>query len=107
MAAVWTFSSRTMKVNRQSTICNHQSPVNYWMHNNMITINGRKMGKSYNNVIKLTELFSGEHPYPRPFTLMTVRFFHPKAITAALDFSNEALQASERLSGVYGRPMCS
>lgn len=45
----------------QSTICNHVSPVKYWMHNNMITINGRKMGKSYNNVIKLTELFSGNH----------------------------------------------
>ena len=36
------------------------------MHNNMITINGRKMGKSYNNVIKLTELFSGEHPFIIP-----------------------------------------
>lgn len=47
----------------QSTICNHASPVKYWMHNNMITINGRKMGKSYNNVIKLTELFkAGNHP---------------------------------------------
>ena len=38
------------------------APVRYWMHNNMITINGRKMGKSYNNVIKLTEMFSGYHP---------------------------------------------
>ena len=37
----------------QSTICNHVAPVRYWMHNNMITINGKKMGKSYNNVIKL------------------------------------------------------
>src|SRR5215203_88538 len=40
----------------QSTICNHATPVRYWMHNNMITINGRKMGKSYNNVIRLTEM---------------------------------------------------
>lgn len=42
----------------QSTICNHEAPVNYWMHNNMITIEGRKMGKSYNNVIQLTELLA-------------------------------------------------
>src|SRR5688572_1912831 len=41
----------------QSTICNHKPPVRYWIHNNMITINGRKMGKSYNNQIRLTEMF--------------------------------------------------
>ena len=38
------------------------APARYWIHNNMITINGKKMGKSYNNVIKLTEMFSGNHP---------------------------------------------
>src|SRR5438552_1869339 len=46
----------------QSTICNKHVPARYWMHNNMITINGKKMGKSYNNQIRLTEMFSGEHP---------------------------------------------
>ena len=46
----------------QSTICNHVPPARYWIHNNMITINGKKMGKSYNNEIKLTEMFSGDHP---------------------------------------------
>jgi cysteinyl-tRNA synthetase len=43
----------------QSTVCNHEMPARYWVHNNMITINGRKMGKSYNNVVKLSELFGG------------------------------------------------
>ena len=82
----------------QSTICNHTSPVNYWMHNNMITINGRKMGKSYNNVIKLTELFSGEHPLlTQPFHPMTVRFFILQShYRSTLDFSSEALAASEK-----------
>ncbi len=82
----------------QSTICNHQSPVRYWMHNNMITINGRKMGKSYNNVIKLTELFSGDHPLlSQPFHPMTVRFFILQShYRSTLDFSNDALAASEK-----------
>jgi len=82
----------------QSTICNHQSPVKYWMHNNMITINGRKMGKSYNNVIKLTELFSGTHPIlDKAYSPMTVRFFILQTqYRSTLDFSNEALQAAER-----------
>ncbi|GAB3007056.1 cysteine--tRNA ligase [Niabella terrae] len=82
----------------QSTICNHTAPVNYWMHNNMITINGRKMGKSYNNVIKLTELFSGEHPLlQQPYHPMVVRFFILQShYRSTLDFSNEALQASEK-----------
>jgi cysteinyl-tRNA synthetase len=82
----------------QSTICNHANPVNYWMHNNMITINGRKMGKSYNNVIKLTELFSGDHPLlSRGFHPMTVRFFILQShYRSPLDFSDEALQGSEK-----------
>jgi cysteinyl-tRNA synthetase len=82
----------------QSTICNHANPVNYWMHNNMITINGRKMGKSYNNVIKLTELFSGDHPLlSRGFHPMTVRFFVLQShYRSPLDFSDEALQGSEK-----------
>jgi cysteinyl-tRNA synthetase len=82
----------------QSTVCNHTPPVRYWMHNNMITINGRKMGKSYNNVIKLTELFSGENPVlAQPFHPMTIRFFILQThYRSTLDFSNEALQASEK-----------
>ena len=46
----------------QSMVCNHQLAARYWIHNNMITINGKKMGKSYNNVIRLTEMFSGDNP---------------------------------------------
>ena len=82
----------------QSTVCNHEIPARYWMHNNMITINGRKMGKSYNNVIKLSELFSGNHhELTQAYTPMTVRFFILQSqYRGTLDFSNEALQASEK-----------
>jgi cysteinyl-tRNA synthetase len=82
----------------QSTVCNHVAPVRYWIHNNMITINGRKMGKSYNNVIKLTELFSGDHPtLEKAYHPMTIRFFILQThYRSTLDFSNEALQASEK-----------
>jgi cysteinyl-tRNA synthetase len=82
----------------QSTICNHIAPVRYWMHNNMITINGKKMGKSYNNVIKLTELFSGNHPMlEKAYHPMVVRFFILQThYRSTLDFSNEALAAAEK-----------
>ncbi len=82
----------------QSTIAHDHPPVRYWMHNNMITINGRKMGKSYNNVISLTELFSGNHPLlEQPYHPMVVRFYILQThYRSTLDFSNEALQASER-----------
>lgn len=82
----------------QSTICNHTAPVRYWIHNNMITIDGRKMGKSYNNVIKLTELFSGDHPLlAKAYHPMVIRFFILQThYRSTLDFSNEALQASEK-----------
>ena len=82
----------------QSTICNHTAPVRYWMHNNMITINGRKMGQSYNNVIRLTELFAGTHPeLTQAYHPMTVRFFILQShYRSTLDFSNEALQAAEK-----------
>jgi len=82
----------------QSTICNHHSPAKYWIHNNMITVNGRKMGKSYNNQIKLTEMFSGTHPLlTQPFTPMTIRFFILQShYRSPIDFSSEALQASEK-----------
>jgi cysteinyl-tRNA synthetase len=82
----------------QSTICNHVAPVRYWIHNNMITINGRKMGKSYNNVIKLTELFSGDHPLlEKAYHPMTIRFFILQThYRSTLDFGNEALLAAEK-----------
>ena len=82
----------------QSTICNHTAPVRYWIHNNMITINGRKMGKSYNNVIKLTELFSGNHPLlQKAYHPMVTRFFILQThYRSTLDFSNDALLASEK-----------
>ena len=82
----------------QSTICNHHAPVRYWMHNNMITINGKKMGKSYNNVIKLTEMFSGNHPLlTQAFHPMVVRFFILQShYRSPLDFGSEALVASEK-----------
>ncbi|MGQ0739268.1 MAG: cysteine--tRNA ligase [Bacteroidota bacterium] len=82
----------------QSTICNHAAPVRYWMHNNMITIDGRKMGKSYNNVIRLTELFSGDHPsLEKAYHPMVIRFFILQThYRSTLDFSNDALQAAEK-----------
>ncbi len=82
----------------QSTICNHHTPAKYWMHNNMITIGGKKMGKSYNNVIKLTEMFSGNHPLlTQAFSPMTNRFFILQThYRSTLDFSSEALVAAEK-----------
>jgi len=82
----------------QSNVCNHEIPARYWMHNNMITINGRKMGKSYNNVIKLSELFTGNHPaLTQAYAPMTVRFFILQSqYRGTLDFSNEALQGAEK-----------
>ena len=72
--------------------------VHYWVHNNMITINGQKMGKSLGNFITLPELFSGNHPaLSQAYTPMTVRFFILQAhYRSTLDFSNEALQAAEK-----------
>jgi cysteinyl-tRNA synthetase len=82
----------------QSTVCHGQMPVRYWMHNNMITIDGRKMGKSYNNVIKMTELFSGNHPaLAQAYHPMVIRFFILQThYRSTLDFSNDALQAAEK-----------
>jgi cysteinyl-tRNA synthetase len=82
----------------QSSICNHVPPVRYWIHNNMITLDGRKMGKSYNNVIKLTELFSGDHPLlEQAYSPMTVRFFILQThYRSTLDFGNASLQAAEK-----------
>lgn len=72
--------------------------VKYWMHNNMITINGQKMGKSLGNFITLEEFFTGNHTLlSQPFSPMTVRFFILQAqYRSTVDFSSEALQASEK-----------
>lgn len=72
--------------------------VNYWMHNNMITINGQKMGKSLGNFITLSQFFSGEHEsLAQAYSPMTIRFFILQAhYRSTVDFSNEALQAAEK-----------
>ena len=82
----------------QSTISNKHIPARYWLHNNMITLNGRKMGKSYGNQIRLTEMFSGSHPLlQQAYSPMTIRFFILQThYRSTLDFSNEALQAAEK-----------
>ena len=76
----------------------HTHPANYWMHNNMITIDGKKMSKSLNNFITLEQLFSGDHDrLEQAYSPMTVRFFMLQAhYRSPLDFSNEALQAAEK-----------
>ncbi len=72
--------------------------VHYWLHNNMITIAGKKMGKSYNNFITLRQFFTGEHPLlSKPFSPMTIRFFILMAhYRSTVDFSSEALEAAEK-----------
>ena len=72
--------------------------VRYWMHNNMITINGQKMGKSYNNFITLDQFFKGDHELlTKPFAPMTIRFFILSAhYRGTVDFSSEALEAAEK-----------
>ncbi|WP_251620863.1 cysteine--tRNA ligase [Odoribacter lunatus] len=82
----------------QSTAAYGHEAVRYWMHNNMITINGQKMGKSLGNFITLDQLFSGENDVlEQPYSPMTVRFFILQAhYRSPLDFSNEALQAAEK-----------
>lgn len=82
----------------QSTVANHKTPAKYWLHNNMITINGQKMGKSLGNFIQLDEFFAGTHAaLEKAYSPMTVRFFILQAhYRSPLDFGNEALQASEK-----------
>jgi cysteinyl-tRNA synthetase len=75
----------------------HQA-VKYWMHNNMLTINGQKMGKSLGNFITLEQFFTGSHPLlEKAYSAMTIRFFMLSAhYRGTVDFSNEALTASEK-----------
>lgn len=82
----------------QSHACNHCEPVKYWMHTNMLTVNGVRMSKSAGNGFLPMELFTGSHPLlTRGYSPMTVKFFMMQThYRSTLDFSNEALQASEK-----------
>lgn len=82
----------------QSVAAQGKPAVRYWMHNNMITIEGKKMGKSYGNFITLGEFFSGNHPkLNRAYSPMVIRFFILQAhYRSTVDFSNEALEAAEK-----------
>lgn len=82
----------------QSQGCNHTAPVNYWMHANMLTVNGVRMSKSAGNGFLPGELFTGNHPLlEKGYSPMAVRFFMMQThYRSTLDFSNEALQASEK-----------
>ncbi len=93
----------------QNTAIEKHQVVKYWMHNNMITIGGQKMGKSLGNFITLDEFFTGSHKMlEQAYSPMTIRFFILQAhYRSTVDFSNEALQASEkglnRLLDAYNR----
>ena len=82
----------------QAVAAEGEQMVRYWMHNNMITINGQKMGKSLGNFITLEQFFNGSHPaLEKAYSPMTIRFFILSAhYRGTVDFSNEALQASEK-----------
>lgn len=82
----------------QSVAANGHDPVKYWMHNNMVTINGQKMGKSLGNFITLDEFFTGSHALlHQAYSPMTIRFFMLQAhYRSTLDFSNEALIAAQK-----------
>ena len=74
------------------------APANYWMHNNMLTVDGQKMAKSKGNFITLQEMFSGEHELlEQGFSPMTIRFFMLQShYRSTIDFSNDALVAAEK-----------
>jgi len=82
----------------QSEACSHKQPAKYWMHTNMLTVNGTRMSKSAGNGFLPGELFTGDHDLlERGFSPMTVKFFMLQAhYRSTLDFSNEALDASEK-----------
>lgn len=82
----------------QSQASHHVDPVRYWLHNNMITVNGQKMGRSLNNFINLQEIFTGNHSLlERAYSPMSVRFFVLQAhYRSPLDFSNDALTAANK-----------
>lgn len=82
----------------QSEACNHSAPAKYWLHTNMLTVNGVRMSKTAGNGFLPHELFTGNHPLlERGYSPMTVRFFMLQShYRSTLDFSNEALQAAEK-----------
>ncbi|MBR5863828.1 MAG: cysteine--tRNA ligase [Alistipes sp.] len=82
----------------QATAALGKDSARYWVHNNMITIDGQKMGKSYGNFITMEQLFNGSHPkLEQAYSPMTIRFFILQAhYRSTLDFSNAALQAAEK-----------
>jgi cysteinyl-tRNA synthetase len=82
----------------QSEACNHVQPAKYWMHTNMLTVNGTRMSKSAGNGFLPHQLFTGDHPLlKKGFSPMTVKFFMLQAhYRSTLDFSNDALDASEK-----------
>lgn len=82
----------------QAVAAQGEPMVRYWMHNNMLTINGQKMGKSLGNFITLEQFFKGEHPLlSQAYSPMTIRFFMLSAhYRSTVDFSNDALQASQK-----------
>ena len=91
------FPHHECEIAQSVAACGHDS-ARYWVHNNMITINGQKMGKSLGNFITLDELFTGSHRLlAQAYSHMTIRFFVLQAhYRSTLDFSNEALQAAEK-----------
>ncbi|GHE43267.1 cysteine--tRNA ligase [Sphingobacterium griseoflavum] len=82
----------------QSEACNHVHPAKYWMHTNMLTVNGARMSKSAGNGFLPHQLFTGDHPLlTRGYSPMSVRFFMMQAhYRSTLDFSNEALDAADK-----------
>jgi cysteinyl-tRNA synthetase len=82
----------------QNIACSHKTPARYWIHTNMLTVNGQKMSKSLGNSFLPHELFTGNHPLlDKGYSSMTVRFFVLQAhYRSTLDFGNEALQAAEK-----------
>jgi len=91
------FPHHECEIAQSNAALGHDS-VRYWMHNNMITIDGKKMGKSLGNFITLNEFFAGTHPLlEKEYSPMAIRFFILQAhYRSTVDFSNEALQASEK-----------
>jgi len=91
------FPHHECEIAQSNAALGHDS-VRYWMHNNMITIDGKKMGKSLGNFITLNEFFTGAHPLlEKEYSPMSIRFFILQAhYRSTVDFSNEALQASEK-----------
>lgn len=91
------FPHHECEIAQSVAACGHDA-ARYWMHNNMITINGQKMGKSLGNFITFEQLTTGNHPLlAQAYAPMTIRFFILQAqYRSTLDFSNEALQAAEK-----------